>query len=220
VFTDVPEDEGKFYREKMSIMVREFYDVKEWMMAEFKKKNWGPILDRIRNCMTEIYQTELINEPRGKETHEDFIVMAAVCAIRGLDNKLLQKIVKTSLERVNDTNDFLVIRLCCYAMTKNWNYYSQIDTEIKFRIARNVKWFHSLSFGEIYIKAVELRKLWERMKIPVREMKHVEYSGKLQEIDEKVSELSTLFGNSKWIEAHNEAGNLWENIKEFTSGEM
>jgi hypothetical protein len=58
-------------------------------MSEFRKKNWGPILDRIRYCLTEIYQTQLINEPTGKEMHEDFLVMAAVCAIRGLDNKLL-----------------------------------------------------------------------------------------------------------------------------------
>jgi hypothetical protein len=105
-------------------------------------------------------------------------------------------------------------------MIKNWNYYSQINTEIKFRIARDVRWFKSLSFGEIYIKAVELKKLWERMKIPIREMDHMEYAGKLQEIDIKVSELSTLFGNSKWVEAHNEAGNLWGTIKEFSSGEM
>jgi hypothetical protein len=220
VFVDVPEDEGKFYREKMSIMVREFFDVKEWMMSEFKKKNWGPILDRIRNSLTEIYQTQLTDEPRGKEMQVDFLIMAAVCAIRGLDNKLLQKIVKSGIEKGIDTNDFLVIRLCCYAMTKNWNYYSQIDTEIKFRIARNTKWFQSLSFGEIYIKAVELRKLWERTRIPIREMEHAEYSGKLQEIDLKVSDLSTLFGNSKWTEAHSEAGNLWEEIKEYASGEM
>jgi hypothetical protein len=105
-------------------------------------------------------------------------------------------------------------------MTKNWNYYSQIDTEIKFRIARNMIWFQSLSFGEIYIKAVELKKLWERSRIPIREAEHVEYSGKLKEIDLKVSELSTTFGNSKWTEAHNEAGNLWEEIKDYSSGEM
>jgi hypothetical protein len=101
-------------------------------MYEFKRQNWGPVLDRIRNCLTEIYQTELANEPYGKEIIGSFITMAAVCAIRGLDNNLLQKIIQTGMEKGLETNDFLVVRLCCYAMIKNWNYYSQIDTEIKF----------------------------------------------------------------------------------------
>jgi trans-2-enoyl-CoA reductase len=48
----------------------------------------------------------------------------------------------------------------------------------------------------------------------------MEYSDKLQEIDNKVSELSTLFGNSKWFDAYIEAGNLWEKIKELSSSEM
>jgi hypothetical protein len=105
-------------------------------------------------------------------------------------------------------------------MIKNWNYYSQIDTEIKFRMARDLGLLKTLSFGEIYFKAVELKKLWERTRIPIREINHMEYSGKLQEIDNKVSELSTLFGNNMWSDAHIEAGNLWEEIKEFGSSEM
>jgi hypothetical protein len=157
-----------------------------------------------------MHQTQLINEPYGKEILGDFVTMAAVCAIRGLDNKLLQKIIQTGMDKGIETNDFLVVRLCCYAMIKNWNYYSQIDTEIKFRRARDIGWFKTLSFGEIYFKAVELKKLWERTKIPIREINHMEYSDKLQEIYNKVSELSTLFGNNKWTDAHIEAGNLWE----------
>jgi hypothetical protein len=87
-------------------------------------------------------------------------------------------------------------------------------------MARDLGWFRTLSFGEIYFKSVEFKKLWGKTRIPVGEVKHMEYSDKLQEIDNKVSELSTLFGSGKWVDAHVEAGTLWEDIKEFSSGEM
>jgi hypothetical protein len=92
IYADVTEDEEKYDREKMSIMVRCFHDAKEWIMSEFKKQNWGLILDRIRNCLTEKYQTQLINEPRGKEMLKILLLWQQYARLEALTTSCFRKL--------------------------------------------------------------------------------------------------------------------------------
>jgi hypothetical protein len=154
IFLDYPVESVEFFKEKIRFMVKSFFETKEWLWNEYRKHNWGPALDRIRNCMTEIYQTDLKDYGKGKEMIGEFVAMAAACAIKGLNNKLIQKIIQSGLDKGIDTDDFLVVRLCFYAITKNWNYYSQITAEIKFRMVQNLDWQRYINYGDIYLKAL------------------------------------------------------------------
>jgi hypothetical protein len=67
IFTDVTDHEEKFLNAKMDVMVKGYHDTRESIMYEFRRQNWGPVLDKIRNCLTEMHQTQLVNEPYGKK---------------------------------------------------------------------------------------------------------------------------------------------------------
>jgi hypothetical protein len=134
IFIDYAYDtEEEFLSKQMRKMVSEYWDIREWLVNEYRKDNWRMVIDRIRNCLTEIFQTKLSQEDRGREIIGEFVVIAVASAIKALNNKLAQKIINLGLEKGINTNDFIVFRLCFFAMVKDWNYYSQLIAEIKFR---------------------------------------------------------------------------------------
>jgi hypothetical protein len=44
IFTDVTDNEDKFLRAKIDVMVKGYHDAKEWIMFEFRRQNWSPVL--------------------------------------------------------------------------------------------------------------------------------------------------------------------------------
>jgi hypothetical protein len=166
------------------------------------------------------FPTKLIQEDRGREIICEFITIAAASAIKTLNNKLAQKIINTGLEKGINTNDFIILRLCFYAMVKDWNSYSQLAAEIKFRRAKNTRWLLEIRFTDIYHKAIDLKVYWDRNKISSREVQNLEFSEGRRKIDEKISALGSVFAAQQWAQAFIDAGSLWEELKKFGSQEM
>jgi hypothetical protein len=88
-----------FFRKKMKMMYKNFWNVKEGMDREYKNQIFGGVMDRTRECLTELFQTTIDLEKNGKEMLEEFTNMALVSVEQTVDTRLACKIVKFEIQR-------------------------------------------------------------------------------------------------------------------------
>jgi head-tail adaptor len=105
-------------------------------------------------------------------------------------------------------------------MTKNWNYYRQVQAEIRFRIMKNVRTFDDVRVVELYHKANDLKRFWDKNKSISRTDLIRETSEAKREFNEKAAALLTTFASHEWTQTFIEVGTLWEDIKENRSTEL
>jgi hypothetical protein len=166
MFIDIPlGKEEEFFRKKMKMMYRNFWSIKEWMAQQYKSNNFGGVIDRTRECLTEFFQTTMDLEKEGKEMLEEFTNMALASVEQAVDTRLAGKIVKFGIQRGIINTDFMVLIAYHMASTKDWNGYIQINTELKWRNTKNMNVVRQSRFIDLYTKAEELKRFWDANKV-------------------------------------------------------
>jgi hypothetical protein len=101
----------------------------------------------------------------GSQIITEFTVMSLSVSEQILDLKLSGKIVRFGLEKGIRTDEFIILRLYSTGAVKDWNSYTQINTEIRWRHDHNLSLIKQSRFKEVYEKAVDLKRFWDCNKI-------------------------------------------------------
>jgi hypothetical protein len=138
--------------------------VKEWMDREYRMKNLG-VMDRIRECFRQFFETTMEGETYGKEIIEGLTIMALATAEQAIDLRLAGKIVKFGIQKGIEHGDFLILKAYYMATTMDWNGYIQISKKLKWRHNRNTRIIKGSRFMDLYVKTEDLKRSWDANKV-------------------------------------------------------
>jgi hypothetical protein len=212
--------EEEFLRKKMRLMGKGLWEVKEWLDREYKLKNFGDVMDRVRECLTEFFQTTMELEPHGKEILEEFTIKALAAVEQVVHSRLAGKIVKFGIQKGIVRNDFLILRAYHMASTKDWNGYIQINTELKWRHTKNMNVIKESRFSDLYVKAEELKRFCNMNEVVDRRRVTQRKTDEVNKFDQRTSLVGTMLVEQDYENAIINAGQLSEEAKEQKSFEF
>jgi hypothetical protein len=226
MFIDIPlGKEEEFFRKKMKMIYRNFWTIKEWMAQQYKSNNFGGVIDRTRELLTEFFQTTMDLEKEGKEMLEEFTNMALASVEQAVDTRLAGKIVKFGIQRGIINTDFMVLRAYHMASTKDSNGYIQINTELKWRNTKNMNVVRQSRFIDLYTKAEELKRFWDANKVVDKRAVMQRKTAEVNLFDQKTSLIGSALVERDFETVVINAGQLWEEAKlqkgyEFETGKI